>query len=177
MSFLKSFSFPSIHTPFQFSLDLGIVVFGLIALFLYCMSIGRKRITVLLLSGYIARVVFQVLPFDVSAKVYSFNTNFFSWIMGLLFLILVAIIYFLLAGSALRMALRLPNNGDASWWHIILLSLITSGFFMATLLHLMTDGTALSSTVKMAFFSPYALFGWTVAPIIAIALVRRGGTE
>lgn len=160
--------------PLQLTADLGLVAFGLLAGFFYAMSLGRRRLILTLLSIYCSVVVFRsvllIIPNTFFQEVAPSAALIFSF-GG--FIGIIALVYVLISGSALRLSIGLPRRGDAPWWHMILLSIVTSGFFVAALVNLVPSSFTFSSVVHKFFFEYTAFLWWSIIPLVALAAVRK----
>ena len=157
------------NEPLRLTVDAGLMLFGLLAAFFYAMSLGRKRLILTLLSIYCSVVVFRAVPSDF----FALSTPLFSLIFSLGGLVAVtALVYFLLSGSRVPMSLGLPRRGDGSWWHMIILSIAASGFFLSAGLAMVPPEYQLPELIRRVFLGTN-MFLWSILPLFAVALTRK----
>lgn len=165
----------SLTDNFTLSWDLGIVVFLFFAAFFYGLSVGAKKLGVLLASTYFASVIFALAPYVASftQDMPDYRKLIFEWSI---FGILTFGLFFLLAGSILRSSLALPPKEDSQLWHTFLLSIVTAGFFTTAGLALLPEAyyDKLSTITKSIFVFNNAHFWWAVGGICALIIIRKG---
>ena len=164
----------SIINSFTLSWDLGVIIFLFIAGFLYGISVGQRRLGLLLLSIYFAYVLVGLAPYlnIVSSRL---GDAYGAWSEVGIFFALVLVLFFVLAGSVLRSALGLPKKEDGQWWHLLILSIVTAGMLAASLLELSPDSyyNKLSVITKEFFVENFAHFWWALAGIVVLVVLRR----
>lgn len=145
--------------------DLFIVLFFIIAGFLYGLSLGRDRIIVIIISIYMSLAVINTPPVAGVVK------EFTAWKMST-FLVVFIVLFFLLSRSALSKTIASDSPG--SWWQVILFSVIHVGLLVSITLSFLPPESIekLSPWTRTLFVHDYARFLWIVAPIILMILLK-----
>ena len=154
---------------FEPTWDLFIVLFFVVASFIYGMSLGRDRIIVILMSIYISLAIVNYVPF-----VQAFNTdisvNDTFAIRVSVFLGIFILLFFFLSHSALVKTIGRGTQGGFlqvmifSFLHVGLLISVTLSFFPVDL------STFLSPITRELFVSDIAKAAWVITPVIAMAV-------
>lgn len=162
----------ALFNNFTLSWDLGVIIFLVIAVFMYGFSVGQRRIGLLLVSTYFGYVFVGLVPYDLPN---SFQTSYREVFSAGMFVVFVLFLFLLLAGSILRSTLGLPKKEEGQWWHLFALSIVTVGFFTASVLAFLPDlyYNNLSTITKEVFVDNFAHFFWAVAGIIVLVVLRR----
>lgn len=151
--------------------DLFIVIFFLVTVFLYGMSLGRDRIIVILVSIYMALAVVSNLP--VLGKLDAgFSFGQFFALKVTTFLGLFVLLFFMMSRSALEKTFS--NMASGSWWQIMLFSTFHVGLLVSITLSFLPPAAveALAPVTRTIFASEEGKFFWIVAPIMAMAVVK-----
>lgn len=146
--------------------DLFIVLFFIIAGFLYGLSLGRDRIIVIIISIYITLAVVNTPP------VMTILRGLTMWKMST-FLVVFIVLFFLLSRSALMKTFGAEAQG--SWWQVILFSVVHVGLLLSVVLSFLpVEAVAkLSPMTRSLFVYDYARFAWIVGPIILLILLKN----
>jgi len=154
--------------------DLFIVLFFVVTVFLYGLSLGRDRIIVILVSIYMALAVVSNAP--ILGKLDA-NVNFgqFFAFKVTSFLGLFVLLFFLLSRSALLKTFG--NLASGTWWQVLLFSVFHVGLLVSiTLSFLPPDAIGhLAPLTRRIFASDTARFAWIVAPILSMAFIKGDG--
>lgn len=151
--------------------DLFIVLFFVVTVFLYGMTMGRDRIIVILVSIYMALAVVSNAPIlarlsaDVNLSEYfAFRVTTFLGVFLLLF--------FLLSRSALLKTFGSLAAGR--WWQVFLFSIMHVGLLVSiTLSFLPIEAVgSLAPLTQRVFASDTGRFLWIVMPIFAMVLLK-----
>jgi hypothetical protein len=151
--------------------DLFIVLFFIVTVFLYGMSLGRDRIIVILVSIYMALAVVSNAPIlgnlDASVNIGQYFAFKVTTFLGLFVLL-----FFLLSRSALLKTFG--NLASGTWWQVMLFSIFHVGLLVSiTLSFLPTDAVNhLAPITRQVFASETAKFLWIVAPIVSMAMLK-----
>jgi hypothetical protein len=170
-SFVANFDW---STP---SWDLFIILFFIIAAFIYGLSLGRDRVIAILVSVYMALAVVNTAPFIGNFSGEVGVANLFvvrvSTFVGVLILL-----FFLLSRSALVSTIA-SSDEKGSWWQVLLFSILHVGLIISIVLTLLPDSFTenLSPFTQSIFTSELGLFIWVVAPIIAMLVLRGGASD
>lgn len=161
----------------QPSWDLFIVLFFIIAGFLYGLSLGRDRVIVILVSIYMALAVVNTAPYlgnlqaDVGiANVVVFRISAFLGVFIVLFI--------LLARSALLQTIASADTHGA-WWQVMLFSFLHVGLLISIVLSFLPSTAAdqLAPLTRSIFVSQAGRFLWIIGPIVAMVLMKGGAAE
>jgi len=164
----------SITDNFVFTWDLGIVVFLAIAVFFYGLNIGRKRLIAFFVSVYLSVVLIGTMPYLETAT-YNMTEGQKLGVEIALFVGTTLLLSFLLSGSILWSALRISGKEESPWWHSFILSFVTAGFLISSILALLPASyyNNFSVLVKELFIFNDAHFWWAVLGIVTLVLLRR----
>ncbi len=153
------------------SWDLVIVLFFVVTVFLYGMSLGRDRIIVILMSIYMALAVISNAPL---ANLGNGTVSVGSWFAFRVtaFLGLFVLLFFLLSRSALMKTFG--NLASGSWWQVFLFSVFHVGLLVSITLSFLPPEAAnhLAPLTRHVFASQMGKFLWIVAPILAMAVIK-----
>jgi hypothetical protein len=159
------------------SWDLFIILFFIVAAFLYGLSLGRNRIIVILVSIYMALAIVNTAPYlnSFTAEISYNNASIFK---ASVFVGLFIILFFLLSRGALLRTIA-PGDNSGSWWQSIVFSFFHVGLMLSILMsYLAADMLAyVSPGMKNLFISDPAKFFWLVAPILVMVLIRKKKEE
>ena len=153
------------------SWDLFIVMFFVVTVFLYGISLGRDRIIVILISIYISIAVVQTAPFlgamhaDINiGQDYAFRIASFLGLFLLLF--------FLLSRTALTAIFA--NLAAGEWWQVLFFSAFQVGLLVSiTLSYLPKEAIAtLAPLTQTLFATETGRFFWVVAPLVGMVLLK-----
>jgi len=171
-SFLSSFQVGAVS-----GWDIFIALVLLIAIFIYGFFLGRNRMIVILLSSYFSFLIVQNIPWWKLSSIgwLGFEQSPSSSLKIILFLGIILLFYFLMPRSVLTSVLRVRKRGAASWWQLLLLSIVQIGFLaMVILSFLPLEAISnLAPTIKKLFIGPEAQFVWITLPILTILLMRK----
>jgi len=160
----------------QPSWDLFIILFFIIAAFLYGLSLGRTRIVVILVSIYMALAVVSNAPFlrdaTIQNQINDTLENLFVFRISM-FIFLFILLFFLLSRSALLKSIS-PTEEAGSWWHVVLFSFLHVGLIISVVLSFLPPESAasLAPLTRSIFTSEFGRFAWIVGPILAMILIR-----
>jgi len=146
--------------------DLFIVLFFIIAGFLYGMSLGKNRIIIIIISIYMALAVVNTPP------VMKVMQEMFTVKMST-FLIVLILLFFFLSRSALSKALSGADD-RGTWWQVILFSILHVGLLVSIVISFLPPDSLekLAPLTRTLFAGDYARFLWIVAPIIMMILIK-----
>lgn len=153
------------------SWDLFIVLFFIIAAFLYGLSLGRDRVIVLLVSIYMALAIVHTAPYldSVTAEISLNNASIYK---VTIFLGVFIILFFLMSRSAL--VNTIASDAHGRWWHSILFSFFHIGLLLSITLDYLPEDVLsnISGEMRNFLISDPAKFFWLVAPVIVMVLMR-----
>ncbi len=160
--------------------DLFIILFFVIAVFLYGISLGRDRNIIMLMGIYMALAIanssiFQLLEDKVGAS----GLGKIMVLKTILFLGTFVVLFFLLTRSSVLRSIGMQMSGP--WWHAFLFSVLQVGLLVSVTLSFLPKNVvdSLAPITKLIFTSDIGRFAWIVAPIAAMIilpeqLMRRG---
>jgi hypothetical protein len=153
--------------------DLFIILFFVVAAFLYGLSLGRDRVIVILVSIYMALAIVNTAPYlnSFTAEISFNNASIFK---VTIFLGIFIILFFLLSRSALLKTIA-SSDSPGRWWQSILFSFFHVGLIISILMaYLPKDVVShVSEGMRNLFISDPAKFFWLVAPIVVMVLIRK----
>jgi len=158
------------------SWDLFIVLFFIIAAFLYGLSLGRDRTIVILVSIYMALAIVKTAPY-LDGFTAQISLNNASIVNVTLFLGVFIILFFLMSRSAL--ANTIASDADGKWWHAIVFSFFHIGLLLSITLDYLPSAYAdnISPEMRQLFISEPARFFWLVAPVVMMVLMKNKNDE
>ncbi|MFA5106862.1 MAG: hypothetical protein WC497_00880 [Patescibacteria group bacterium] len=154
------------------SWDLFIILFFVVAVFLYGLSLGRDRIVVILVSIYMALAVVTTAPYigNFSTEV---GVNQFFVVRISMFLGVFILLFLLLSRSALLQTIAAADK-KGGFFQIMVFSILHVGLLISiTLSFLPPDSiNGLSPLTRTIFASEVGRFIWIVAPIVLMILLK-----
>lgn len=157
--------------------DLFIILFFVIAGFLYGLSLGRDRIIVILVSIYMSLAVVNSAPY-LSRGATEVGIGSFFVMKVSAFIILFISLFFLLSRSALLSTIA-SSDAHGAWWQVLLFSFLHVGLLTAITLSFLPTSSlnTLAPLTRSLFSGNTALFLWIIAPILAMVLIKGGVNE
>src|SRR4030043_129811 len=153
--------------------DLFIILFFVVAAFLYGLSLGRDRVIVILVSIYMALAIVNTAPYlnSFTAEISFDNASIFK---VTIFLGIFIILFFLLSRSALLNTIA-ASDSPGRWWQSILFSFFHVGLILSILMSYLPKEIVnnVSEGMRNLFISDPAKFFWLVAPIIIMVMIRK----
>ena len=161
--------FFSYFNPSSPTWDIFVILFFVIATFLYGLTLGRARVVVQIVSSYMTVALLASAPFldKIEARTPLNHTIFYL----IAFMVVFILLFLLLSNSAFHQHL---SEGRGTWWDVLLLSVVQIGFLTSIVLSSMS-GFALghvSGITQIVFAKQPAPFIWTVLPIAALVVIR-----
>ncbi|MFA5188667.1 MAG: hypothetical protein WC460_04880 [Patescibacteria group bacterium] len=153
--------------------DLFIILFFVVAAFLYGLSLGRDRVIVILVSIYMGLAIVNTAPYlnDFSAEINFNNASIFK---VTIFLGIFIALFFLLSRSALLHTIA-ASDSPGRWWQSILFSFFHVGLMISIVMAYLPKEVVnnVSEGMRNLFISDPAKFFWLVAPIVVMVLIRK----
>ncbi len=161
----------------QPSWDLFIVLFFIVAGFLYGLSLGRDRVIVILVSIYMALAVISTAPYIGTFHADVGVANLFVFRISTFLAVFVAL-FILLARSALLQTIASADTRGA-WWQVLLFSFLHVGLLISIVLSFLPPGTVdrLAPLTRSVFTSETGRFLWIVGPILAMVMIKGGAAD
>jgi len=155
------------------SWDLFIVIFFVMAIFLYGFTLGKDRIIVIMLSVYITLALIKGMPASASDFLSSIKIGGSAIGESGIFLGVVVILFFLLSRSITASIFEGGSSG--SWGEIIILSFLQAGLLVSVVISFLPSEIteAFSPLIKSVFIGDTAQSIWLVAPILTVAVFGR----
>jgi len=162
-------SFFSTFNPASPTWDLFLILFFIIAAFLYGITVGRARIVVQIVSSYMTMAILASAPF--LGKLEAFTSIDHAVFYLIAFIAIFLILFMLLSRSAFHQHL---SEGRGAWWDVLVLSIVQIGFLTSIVLSSMSGKSLghLSPITLTIFANGPAPFIWTVLPIGALVAIR-----
>lgn len=157
--------------------DMFIVLFFIVAAFLYGLSLGRDRVIVILISVYMALAVVNTAPFIGTFKMDLGVDQFFGFRIST-FVIVFILLFFLMSRSALLSTVA-STDSRGSWWQVLLFSFLHVGLLISITLSFLPPAASahLAPLTQKVFVEDMGRFVWIIAPIVAMILVKGGAAE
>lgn len=157
--------------------DMFIVLFFIVAAFLYGLSLGRDRVIVIVISVYMALAVVNTAPFIGTMKADLGVDQFFGFRIST-FIVVFILLFFLMSRSAL-LATVASADARGSWWQVLLFSFLHVGLLISITLSFLPPAASshLAPLTQKVFVEDVGRFVWIIAPIVAMILIRGGGAE
>jgi hypothetical protein len=161
----------------QPSWDLFIVLFFIVAGFLYGLSLGRDRVIVILVSIYMALAVVNSAPFISNFQADIGLSNVFVFRISA-FIAIFIVLFLLLARSALLQTIASADS-KGSWWQVMLFSFLHVGLLISIVLSFLPANAVdhLAPATRSFFASETAKFMWIIGPIVAMVVIKGGAAE
>ncbi|MFC1639106.1 hypothetical protein ACFL26_02450 [Patescibacteria group bacterium] len=153
------------------SWDLFIVIFFVVTVFLYGMSLGRDRIIIILVSIYMALAVVSNAPFiDSLGNGVQIGGGYVLQVTT--FLGLFVLLFFMLSRSALMKTFG--NMAAGSWWQVLIFSVFHVGLLVSITLSFLPGDAInnLAPMTRLVFASEMSRFVWVVAPIGGMVVLK-----
>ena len=173
----KIIQLASIFNLASFSWDILMLLFLFTASFLYGMTMGKNRMTLVILSTYMSFAIFSSFPFSYFSyfENLSSGNNLFFLKLGV-FLLFFALTFVILNrsffGHLFRVSKALYN---ISFFKILLLSFAQVGLFMSIFFSIMlsekmSEFTGLTSLI---FANEIAQVVWFLIPLVFLGLFKN----
>lgn len=161
----------------QPSWDLFIVIFFIIAGFLYGLSLGRDRVIVILVAIYMALAVVNTAPYIGNMTADVGLSDLFVVRMSAFVSVFIAL-FVLLARSALLKTIA-SSDEHGAWWQVMLFSFLHVGLLISIVLSFLPEGATqnLAPLTQKIFTSDTGRFLWIVGPILAMILIKGGAAD
>lgn len=150
--------------------DLFIVLFFLVTVFLYGMSLGRDRIVITLISIYMSLAVVSNAPFLQGLQADVAVGQFFAFRISTFLGVFLALFFLLSRSSLLR---NFGSMASGSWWQVLIFSTFHVGLLISITLSFLPQDALnhLAPQTLQVFTTETARFAWIAAPVVAMALI------
>ena len=160
--------------------DLFIILFFIIAAFLYGLSLGRDRIIVILVSIYMSLAIVEHVPF-INSQSFQDSINkmvsqFFVFQISA-FIIIFVLLFFLLSRSALLKTIAAADS-PGPWYQVLIFSILHVGLIVSIILSFLPPDAAdiLAPLTKKVFTTDFAKFVWILGPVLAMIFFKGGAS-
>ena len=145
---------------------------GTVAVSIFCLSMGRTKAVVSLLSIYVAFVFDRIFPYskEVNNIIGSSLDNY--WIRIGIFLLAYIIVFAVFNSSFIR---RRISSNEYSLFGIMVLSFLQLGFLASIIFNILPRELVLKWTFGFHnyFSTPIALFFWALAPLPVLLFIKK----
>ncbi|MEK7537560.1 MAG: hypothetical protein AAB619_01140 [Patescibacteria group bacterium] len=157
--------------------DLFIILFFIVAGFLYGLSLGRDRVIVILISVYMALAVVNSAPFIGNFQADIGIDQFFVFRIST-FVVVFIVLFFMMSRSALLSTVA-SSDTRGSWWQVLLFSFLHVGLLISITLSFLppSASTHLAPLTQKIFVQDLGRFIWIVAPIAAMVMIKGGAAD
>lgn len=155
------------------SWDLFIILFFVIAAFLYGLSLGKDRIIAILVSIYMGLAVVDTIPF-LAQKIQELGLNQLFVFKITTFIVIFILLFFLLSRSAIMNTLG-KSDRKGPIWQVVLFSFMHVGLLISITLSFLPEESLnnLMPLTRMVFASEGGQFFWIIGPILAMVIARN----
>jgi len=157
--------------------DLFIILFFVIAAFLYGFSLGRDRIVAILVSIYMGLAVVDTIPY-LTMKIQELGLNQLFVFKISTFIVIFILLFFLLSRSAVMSTIG-NSGGKGPFWQVVLFSFLHVGLLISIVLSFLPPESIndFAPLTRYVFATEGAQFFWILAPILAMVLARKKESE
>ncbi len=162
--------------------DLFIILFFIVAAFLYGLSLGRDRIIVILVSIYMSLAIIEHAPFLNSEWLHNLINgivNQFFVFQISVFLILFIVLFLVITRSALMKTIA-SSDTAGPWWQVLLYSVLHVGLLVSIVLSYLPADTVneiLAPLTKQVFTTELAQSVWILSPVVAMIIFKGTGAR
>lgn len=158
--------------------DMFIVLFFVLAVFLYGFTLGRERIVIMLISIYMGIAILRSTDFLDKIPLADYGPNNIFVFKISVFFGMFALLFFLLSRS--RVLKSTANSGSSGeWWQVIIFSFLHVGLLVSIALSFIPKeySDSLSPFIKEWFIGDQVEFFWIISPVAAMAILREKSDE
>ena len=149
--------------------DLFLILFFVIATFLYGLTLGRAKVVVQIVSSYMTVAILASAPFLAKFEAQTPLNHTLFYLVA--FFDVFTLLCVMLSKSAFHTHL---SEGKGSWLDVLILSVVQIGFLSSIVLSSMSGFilSHLSPITRQLFAQEPAQFIWTILPIGALVIIR-----
>jgi len=162
--------------------DLFIILFFVVAAFLYGLSLGKDRIIVILVSVYMSLAIVEHAPFlnsDGFRESINNVVNQFFVFQITAFIFLFILLFLVITRSALLKTIA-SSDSPGKWWHVMLFSVLHVGLLVSIILSYLPKESVeqvLAPLTQRVFTTDLAQSFWMIAPVAAMIVFKGGASE
>ena len=159
----------STFNPSNPTWDLFIILFFVVATFLYGLTLGRARVVVQIVSSYMTMAVLAASPFWGALQSQTPLSHTVFYLVS--FLVVFLLLFILLSRSAFHQHLADAKGG---WLDVLILSVVQIGLLTSITLSSFSENALghLSPLTRRLFTGQPAAFLWVLLPIAALVFIR-----
>lgn len=161
--------------------DLFIILFFVVAAFLYGLSLGRDRIITILVSIYMSLAIVEHTPFLKSeafqSSINNVTSQFFVFQISA-FVFLFIVLFLIISRSALMKTIA-SSDKAGPWWQVFIFSILHVGLLVSIILSYLPKDTVdsiLAPLTRQVFTTDFAQSLWIIGPVAAM-LVFKGSAQ
>ncbi len=161
--------------------DLFIILFFVVAAFLYGLSLGRDRIIVILVSIYMSLAIVEHAPIVNNEAFQNMINNiagqFFVFQISA-FVVLFIVLFFVITRSALVKTIA-SSDSPGPWWQVLLYSILHVGLIVSVILSYIPKESiegVLAPLTQKVFTTNLAQNIWIIGPLIAMFIFKGGAS-
>ena len=160
----------SINWTFS-SWDLFVIIVLVAGVFLYNTNLGRDRVFIVLISGYISLAL--VSKFSLAREVLGIQLDGSFVNSTAVFIGGIILLFFVFLNSSFTSVFDRGPRG--SWFQTAVVSFLQIGFMISVIVSFLSpeETAALSNFIKFFFIENQAQFIWLVSPLLAIMIFKR----
>ncbi|MBU0598361.1 hypothetical protein KKF61_05250 [Patescibacteria group bacterium] len=162
--------------------DLFIVLFFIVAAFLYGLSLGRDRIIIILVSIYMSLAIVEHAPIVNNEGFQNMINNiagqFFVFQISA-FLVLFVVFFFIITRSALVKTIA-SSDLPGPWWQVLLYSILHVGLIVSIVLSYIPKESVegvLAPLTQRVFTTDFAQNVWIIGPLLAMFIFKGGASQ
>jgi len=157
--------------------DLFIILFFVVAAFLYGFSLGRDRIVAILVSIYMGLAVVDTIPY-LTKKIQELGLNQLFVFKISTFIVIFILLFFLLSRSAVMNTIS-GGGSRGPFWQIVLFSFLHVGLLISIVLSFLPVESLndFAPLTRYVFATEGAQFFWVITPILAMVLAKNKEKE
>lgn len=166
LSFLNGFSLADSSVWVLLLIFLG-------AAFVYGFSMGRNRLTVVMLGVYFSFILTRAIPWQALGFL-GMGKSPASTVLIFIFLALILGFYFLIPHSSFRSVIKSQGRRRSGFWQVLVLGILQIGLILEIVISFLPDKVmaGLSPLAQLIFEGQAAQFLWLFLPILAMMFLR-----
>jgi len=162
--------------------DLFIILFFIVAAFLYGLSLGRDRIIVILVSIYMSLAIVEHAPFLNSQWLHDWINNLVNqfFVFQISAFVILFIAFFLIITRSALIKTIAASDTAGPWWQVLLYSVLHVGLIVSIILSYLPSETVeevLAPLTRQIFTTDVALSVWMIGPIVAMFIFKGTGAR
>lgn len=162
--------------------DLFIILFFVVAAFLYGLSLGRDRIITILVSIYMSLAIVEHTPFLKSESfqhsINNVTSQFFVFQISA-FVFLFIVLFLIISRSALIKTIA-SSDKAGPWWQVFIFSILHVGLLVSIILSYLPAeavNNVLAPLTRQVFTTQFAQSAWILGPVLAMLVFKGGASE